>query len=165
MSLFVNVFSHIETNSHITGSFKRLTFSINRPQPTRTCKRVLRVANSDGHTVTIRPRILQSIYLEAIAYPTTKIRVNATCRKCPHKVDRMEMKTAMRCTILRHTRILIAVGVCIISLSTLGSKNHTTYITKIVTQSIGIIIKRPESVVSQREIVKNDKPTISMSLS
>src|SRR5687768_17934158 len=26
-SLFVNVFSHIETNSHITGSFKRLTFS------------------------------------------------------------------------------------------------------------------------------------------
>src|SRR5438128_6049909 len=31
--LFVNVFSHIETNSHITGSFKRLTFSINRPQP------------------------------------------------------------------------------------------------------------------------------------
>src|SRR5687767_15761982 len=24
-----------ETNSHITGSFKRLTFSINRPQPTR----------------------------------------------------------------------------------------------------------------------------------
>src|SRR5690625_7386008 len=33
---FVNVFSHIETNSHITGSFKRLTFSINRPQPTRT---------------------------------------------------------------------------------------------------------------------------------
>src|SRR5205823_5998557 len=34
--LFVNVFSHIETNSHITGSFKRLTFSINRPQPTRT---------------------------------------------------------------------------------------------------------------------------------
>src|SRR6266540_3324758 len=26
------LFSHIETNSHITGSFKRLTFSINRPQ-------------------------------------------------------------------------------------------------------------------------------------
>src|SRR5438876_6006206 len=31
--------------------------------------------------------------LAAIAYPTTKIRVNATCRKCPHKVHRMEMKT------------------------------------------------------------------------
>src|SRR5438270_13854072 len=29
----------------------------------------------------------------SIAYPTTKIRVNATCRKCPHKVHRMEMKT------------------------------------------------------------------------
>src|SRR5437016_8670300 len=58
-SLFVNVFSHIETNSHITGSFKRLSFSINRPQPTRTCKSVLRLANCDEHTVTIRPRILQ----------------------------------------------------------------------------------------------------------
>src|SRR5439155_13885671 len=60
----------------------------------------------------------------------------------PHKVHRMEMKTAISCTILRHTKILIAVGVCIISLATLGSKNHTTNITKIVTQSIGIIIKR-----------------------
>src|SRR5206468_5202262 len=56
----------------------------------------------------------------------------------------MEMKTAISCTILRHTKILIAVGVCIISLATLGSKNHTTNITKIVTQSIGIIIKRSE---------------------
>src|SRR5438876_7819247 len=54
----------------------------------------------------------------------------------------MEMKTAISCTILRHTKILIAVGVRIISLATLGSKNHTTNITKIVTQSIGIIIKR-----------------------
>src|SRR5947209_16422889 len=54
----------------------------------------------------------------------------------------MEMKTAISCTILRHTKILIAVGVCIISLATLGSKNHTTNITKIVTQSIGIIINR-----------------------
>src|SRR5689334_1779526 len=71
-----------------------------------------------------------------------KFRVNATCRKCPHKVHRMEMKTAISCTILRHTKILIAVGVGIISLATLGSKNHTTNITKIVTQSIGIIIKR-----------------------
>src|SRR5947199_6188737 len=33
----------------------------------------------------------------------------------------------------------------IISLATLGSKNHTTNITKIVTQSIGIIIKRLRS--------------------
>src|SRR5690554_6998250 len=49
--------------------------------------------------------------ISAIAYPTTKIRVNATCRKCPHKVHRMEMKTAISCTILRHTKILIAVGV------------------------------------------------------
>src|SRR4051794_29194577 len=57
----------------------------------------------------------------------------------------MEMKTAISCTILRHTKILIAVGVLIISLATLGSKNHTTNITKIVTQSIGIIIKRLRS--------------------
>src|SRR5690349_16973528 len=41
--------------------------------------------------------------------------VNATCRKCPHKVHRMEMKTAISCTILRHTKILIAVGVSILS--------------------------------------------------
>src|SRR5579863_10702280 len=52
-----------------------------------------------------------------------------------------------------------------ISLATFGSKNHTTNITKIVTQSIGIIITRISSVVSQRESVKNDKATISMSLS
>src|SRR5476651_2903539 len=77
----------------------------------------------------------------------------------------MEMKTAISCTILRHTKILRAVGLGIISLVTIGSKNHTTNITNIVPQSIGIIIKRLLSVVSQRESVKNDKPTISMSLS
>src|SRR5437868_3809624 len=77
----------------------------------------------------------------------------------------MEMKTAISCTILRHTKILIAVRVVINKLATLGSKNHTNNITKIVTQSIWIIIKRLQSVVSQRESVKNDKPTISMSLS
>src|SRR5207244_1684565 len=48
-----------------------------------------------------------TLFRSAIAYPTTKIRVNATCRKCPHKVHRMEMKTAISCTILRHTKILI----------------------------------------------------------
>src|SRR3989449_4693768 len=40
----------------------------------------------------------------SIAYPTTKIRVNATCRKCPHKVHRMEMKTAISCTIRSEER-------------------------------------------------------------
>src|SRR3712207_7389926 len=48
-----------------------------------------------------------TLFRSAIAYPTTKIRVNATCRKCPHKVHRMEMKTAISCTVLRHTKILI----------------------------------------------------------
>src|SRR5438477_180676 len=69
----------------------------------------------------------------------------------------------------RHTRsvsaFLLNRSSDLISLATLGSKNHTSNITKIVTQSIGIIIKRLSSVVRQRESVKNDKPTISMSLS
>src|SRR5437764_3322875 len=39
-----------------------------------------------------------------------------SCRKCPHKVHRMEMKTAISCTILRHTKILIAVGVSMVQL-------------------------------------------------
>src|SRR5699024_11930755 len=102
--------------------------------------------------------------MAAIAYPTTKIRVNATCRKCPHKVHRMEMKTAISCTILRHTKIFIAVGVGIISLATLGSEKHSTNITKIVTQSSGIIIKRLCSDIGQSERVKNDQPTISTNL-
>src|SRR5256886_11638740 len=49
-TLFRSVFSHIETNSHITGSFKRLTFSINRPQPTsymRSEERFSRNAETD----------------------------------------------------------------------------------------------------------------------
>src|SRR5437868_14968906 len=98
--------------------------------------------SGDRETGTIRPRIGQASQLAAIAYPTTKIRVDATCRRCPHKVHRMEMKTAISCTILRHTKILIAVVVQIISLATLGSKKHTTNNTIIVTQSIVIIIKR-----------------------
>src|SRR5262249_60951671 len=76
----------------------------------------------------------------------------------------MEMKTAISCTILRHTKILIAAGVKIISLATLGSKNPTTNITEIVAQSIGIIIQRVSSVVSQRESVKNDQRTVNISL-
>src|SRR5699024_7900828 len=99
---------------------------------------------SEEHTSELQSRfdIVCRLLLEKKKYPTTKIRVNTTCRKCPHKVHRMEMKTAISCTILRHPKILIAVGVRSISLATLGSKNHTTNITKIVTQSIGIIIKR-----------------------
>src|SRR3712207_7378626 len=98
-------------SSHANISYAVFCLKKNRPQPTSTRKSVLRVANCDGHTVTIKPRILHAISLAAIAYPTTKLRVNATCRKCQHKVHRMEMKTAISCTILRHTKILIAVGV------------------------------------------------------
>src|SRR5690625_4594679 len=76
----------------------------------------------------------------------------------------MEMKTAISCTILRHTKILIALCLIIISLATPASKNHPMNIMKIVTQCIEIIIKRLYSDVRQRESVKNDKPTISMSL-
>src|SRR5436853_2969715 len=39
------------------------------------------------------PRSTLSPYTTLFRSPTTKIRVNATCRKCPHKVHRMEMKT------------------------------------------------------------------------
>src|SRR5438045_5117056 len=52
------------------------------------------------------PRHLHSFPTRRSSDLTTKIRVNATCRKCPHKVHRMEMKTAISCTILRHTKIL-----------------------------------------------------------
>src|SRR5262249_12309078 len=79
-------------------------------------------------------------------------------RTCSQKVHRMKMKTAISCTMLRHTKILIAVGVCIISLATLGSKNHTTNITKIVTQSIGIIINRLKSAAGKGGRAKTDKP-------
>src|SRR5437868_14310961 len=82
---------------------------------------VLRVANCDGHTVTIRPRILQAIYLAPIPNPTTKIRVNATGRKFRHKGHGMEMKTAISCPIFSHKKILMPVGVEIISLATLRS--------------------------------------------
>src|SRR5207237_3125643 len=53
-SLFVNVFSKKEPKSHITGTLRRLTLSINRQQPTRTGKSVLLVANCNGHTGSIR---------------------------------------------------------------------------------------------------------------
>src|SRR5258705_7633774 len=41
------------------------------------------------------PRSTLFPYTTLFRSPTTKIRVNATCRKCPHKVHRMEMKTAI----------------------------------------------------------------------
>src|SRR5438045_2271873 len=52
-----------------------------------------------------------------------------------------------------------------ITLTTIKTNNKTNNIKKILTQTISIIIKRLYSVVSQRESVKKDKPTISMSLS
>src|SRR2546425_163684 len=77
-----------------------------------------------------------------------------------HRGHRMEMKTAISGTRLRHRKRLMAVGVGIGSRAALGSKNHAPKIAKIDTQSNGIIIKRLEAVDSQRESVKNDKPTI-----
>src|SRR2546427_11536719 len=82
-----------------------------------------------------------TLFRSAIAYPTTKIRVNATCRNDPHKVHRMEMKTAISCTILRHTKILIAVGVGIISIITIAKKNQTPNNTKRDTKLIAILIQ------------------------
>src|SRR2546423_7344702 len=83
-----NVFSHIETNSHITGSFKRLTFSINRPKQPRTGKTVLREPTAVGITETKGQRICQLFNLPPLPNPTTKIRANATGGSGPHKVHR-----------------------------------------------------------------------------
>src|SRR2546425_7938813 len=44
--------------------------------------------------------------LQSLAYLVCRlllVKNNANYRKCPHKVHRMEMKTAISCTILRHT--------------------------------------------------------------
>src|SRR3989442_9718055 len=71
--------SHVRISYAVFCLKKKNSFSINRPQPTRMWKSVLRVANCDGHTVTISPRILQHSSLTAIAYPTTNIKVYATC--------------------------------------------------------------------------------------
>src|SRR5205814_10432427 len=70
----------------------------------------------------------------------------------------------MSCTILRHTKILTAVCVRIISLATLASKNHTTNITKIVTQSIGIIIKLLSSPTRRSSDLSADEPREPASL-
>src|SRR5256885_5638277 len=78
--LFVNVFSHIETNSHITGSFKRLTFSINRPQPTRTRKSVLRVANCDGHRS--EERFSRNAETDLVCRLLLENKKSARCRRC-----------------------------------------------------------------------------------
>ncbi|GFD66719.1 hypothetical protein ksw1_26960 [Staphylococcus aureus] len=46
-----------------------------------------------------------------ISVSYTQLTLPTTIRmKCPHKADRMEMKTAISCTILRNTKIMIAVG-------------------------------------------------------
>src|SRR5687767_15907635 len=42
--------------------------------------------------------------------PDDQNRGNGARRKCSHKVPRMEMKAAISCTILRHMKILIALG-------------------------------------------------------
>src|SRR5437667_12280592 len=78
--IFVNVFSHIETNSHITGSFKRLSFSINRAQPTSPSKSELRTATCESHTVIIRLRLTPAISLAAIADSSTVSRLTAARR-------------------------------------------------------------------------------------
>src|SRR5205085_9479031 len=55
--------NQIKTNKHITGSFKQITFRINRPQPTKTLKRILLISNCDSNTVSICHCILQAIYM------------------------------------------------------------------------------------------------------
>src|SRR5256884_794858 len=57
--------------------------------------------------------------------------VNATCIDYPPSVHRTALTTAIRCTILAHTNILIAVGVLLFSLATLGRKNLTANATQL----------------------------------
>ena len=57
----------------------------------------------DGHTVIRRAGIGQGIERAERPCAVSIIRVNATCRKCPHKVHRMEMKTAISFFIQQKT--------------------------------------------------------------
>src|SRR2546421_1795940 len=60
----------------------------------------------------------KKIYQAAHAYRTTTIRNNATCRTDPHTEHRIEQKPTTCSTISRHTKFMIAVGVCISRLAT-----------------------------------------------
>src|SRR5256885_12771518 len=44
----------------------------------------------------------------AIAYPSTKIRFNATCRKCPHNIHHIHIQTHISCSTRRPTNLHIA---------------------------------------------------------
>src|SRR5207248_10726494 len=57
--------------------------------------------------------------------PDDQNRVNATWKKCPQKRHRQEMKTANSWNILKHNKILNAVGRWNNSLSTLRNKDPT----------------------------------------
>src|SRR5689334_24319787 len=66
----------------------------------------LRDPRSEEHTSE-----LQSQFHLVCRLLLEKKKINSTCRKCPHKVHRMEMTPALSCTILTHITILIEVVV------------------------------------------------------
>ena len=75
------------------------------------------------------------------------------------------MNTLLILPWLINLKILLSVCVWMISRAILGSKSYKTNSTIRVTQSSVSIIKRIYSVASQRDSVKHDKQTISISLS
>src|SRR5260370_10954989 len=58
--------------------------NIKSEEPTRTCKRVLRVANRKGHTLPIRPCVWPDSCLETLAQPTTRTRENDSFHTTSH---------------------------------------------------------------------------------
>src|SRR5260221_529445 len=54
--------------------------------------------------------LLLLVKLDALAYTPGKISGNTPYRYCHNKVHRIQIKTIITCTILRHTKILIAIG-------------------------------------------------------
>src|SRR4051794_9222074 len=68
------------------------------------------VLATDNNTVGMGDAGIKSA-IQGSNVPNPDEAVPSFVSECPHKVHRMEMKTAISCTILRHTKILIAVGV------------------------------------------------------
>src|SRR2546427_4708320 len=79
-----------------------------RGYPTLPRDRAERRAHPDRKRTRLNSSHSQKSYAVFCLKKKKKITENATCSKCPHKVHRMEMTTAITYPILRQTKILIA---------------------------------------------------------
>src|SRR2546425_40783 len=77
--------------------------------------------------------------------------------------DRPRTKILLEASTER-PEMLIAVGVGIIEIAPVGRNNDAPNITTVVAQSIGMILKGLESVISQRETADGHKATLTISL-